>query len=69
MGMPVPIHCTEHEDPNGRARERTEGDEGVCNLIGRITIYTNQTPSELPRTKPVTKEYTWRPMAPEYIKE
>jgi hypothetical protein len=41
-------------------RGRTEGAEGVCNPIRRI-ISINQTLSpELPRTKPPTKEYTWR---------
>jgi hypothetical protein len=34
---------TKHRVPNGGARDRTEGDEGVCNLIGRTTS-TNQTP-------------------------
>jgi hypothetical protein len=33
---------TEYEDPNGGVRARTVGDEGVCNLIGRTTISTNQ---------------------------
>jgi hypothetical protein len=28
----------EHRAPNGGARESTQGDEGVCNLIGRTTI-------------------------------
>jgi len=37
-------HQTEHKDPNGGLRERTEGVEGVCNLIGRTTIPTNQNP-------------------------
>jgi hypothetical protein len=47
--------------PNREVKERTEGAEGVCNLIERITISTNQTLSpELPGTKPLTKEYTWR---------
>jgi hypothetical protein len=49
-------HWTEHRVPNRRVREKTEG---VCNLIGRTTISTNQTPPELPGTKPSTKEYTW----------
>jgi hypothetical protein len=35
-------HWTEHGDPNGGVRERTEGAEGVCNPIGRTTISTNQ---------------------------
>jgi hypothetical protein len=35
-------HWTEHRVPNGGVRERTEGDEEVCNPIER-TISTNQT--------------------------
>jgi hypothetical protein len=53
-------HWTEHGDPNGGVRERTEGAERVCSPIGRTTISTNQTPPDLHRTKPPTKEYTWR---------
>jgi hypothetical protein len=45
--------------PNKGVKERTEGVEGVCNPIGRTTISTNQTPAELPGTKPSTKEYIW----------
>jgi hypothetical protein len=52
-------HWTELRVPNSGVRKRTEGPEGVCNLIGRTIISTNQTPTELPRTKPSTKEYTW----------
>jgi hypothetical protein len=52
-------HWTEHGNPNGGVRERTEEAEGVCNSIGR-TISTTQTP-ELPDTKPPTKGYTWLP--------
>jgi len=37
-------HWTENRVPNGGVRERTEGDEGVCNPIGRTTISINQTP-------------------------
>jgi hypothetical protein len=36
-------HGTEHSDPIGGIRERTEGAEGVCNPIGG-TISTNQIP-------------------------
>jgi hypothetical protein len=36
-------HWTEHEDPNGGVKGRTEGAEGVCIPIGRTTISTNQT--------------------------
>jgi hypothetical protein len=35
--------------PKGGVRERTEGVEGVCNLIGRTTISTNQTPQSFQR--------------------
>jgi hypothetical protein len=38
--LPV-IHWTEHGDPNGGVRERTDEAEGVCNPIGRTTISTN----------------------------
>jgi hypothetical protein len=31
---------TEHEDPNGGVRVKTEGAEGDCNLMGK-TISTN----------------------------
>jgi hypothetical protein len=37
-------HCTECGDPNSEVRTRTIGAEGVCNLIGRTTIPTNQNP-------------------------
>jgi len=40
--------------------EKTEGAEGVCNLIGRTTTSTNLTLPELPGTKPPTNEYTRR---------
>ena len=49
----------EHEVPNRGVRERTEGVEGVYNLIVRTTISTNQTPPQLPETKSSTKEYIW----------
>jgi len=61
-------HWTEHRDPSGRTRGRTEGAEGDYNPIGRTTILANQilpitlthTHLELPGTKPPTKKYTWR---------
>jgi hypothetical protein len=34
-------HWTEHQVPNRGVRERTEGVEGVRNLIGNPTISTN----------------------------
>jgi hypothetical protein len=42
------------------SKERTEGVEGISNLIVRAMISTNQKPPELSGTKPTTKEYTWR---------
>jgi hypothetical protein len=51
------IHCLIFRQLG--VREKTEGVEKVCNPIGRTTISTNQTPPELPGTKPSTKEYTW----------
>jgi len=44
MRMLAANHQTEHGDPNGGVRERTEGAEGVCNFIGRTTISANQSP-------------------------
>jgi len=52
-------HWTEHWNPNGGVRERTEVTEGVCNPMGRKTS-TNQNPPELTGIKATTKEYTWR---------
>jgi hypothetical protein len=40
--MLTAIHWTEHKVPNGGARERTQGVEGVCSPIGGTTIWTNQ---------------------------
>jgi hypothetical protein len=37
-------YWTEHRVPKGGVRERTEGPESVCNLIGKTTISTNETP-------------------------
>jgi hypothetical protein len=37
----------DHRAPNEEARESTQGAEGVCNPIGRTTIWTNQYPPEL----------------------
>jgi len=59
MRMLAANHQTEHGNPNGRIREKTEGAEGVCNTIERITS-TNRTSAELPGTKSQTNEYTWR---------
>jgi len=43
MRMSAANYWTEHGDPNGGVRERTEGAEEVCKPIGRTTISTNQT--------------------------
>jgi len=37
-------HWNEHGDHKGGVRGKTEGAEGVCNLIGRTTTSTNQMP-------------------------
>jgi len=52
-------------DHCGRVRERTEKAEGNCNLIRRTTLSTSQDPSELPETKPPTKEHTWAGLWPQ----
>jgi hypothetical protein len=36
----------EHRAPNEQARESTQGDKGVYNLIGGTTICSNQYPTE-----------------------
>jgi hypothetical protein len=51
-------HWTEHRVPDGGVEEGTEGAEVVFNSIGRTTISNNQTPTEFPRTKPPTKDFT-----------
>jgi len=60
MSMLAANHWTEHRDPSGGVREKIKGAEGVYNPIGRTSISTSQTPPELPGTKPLTNEYTWR---------
>jgi hypothetical protein len=72
MRMLVANHLTDQGDPNGEVRGKTKGAEGVCNRIGKTTISNNQTPPELPGTKPPTKEYIQmeEPMAlPAYVAE
>jgi hypothetical protein len=39
------IYKMEHRAPNGEARENAQGTEGVCNLLGGTTIWTNQSPT------------------------
>jgi hypothetical protein len=56
MWMIADNYWTEHRIPSGGVRERTEGNEVVCNPIGRTTVNQRDTP-ELPGTKLVTKGY------------
>jgi hypothetical protein len=57
MWMHAAKYWTELGDPNEEVRARTEGAEGVYNPIGSTTVSTNQTPTRLPGTKALTKEY------------
>jgi hypothetical protein len=57
-------HRTELGDPYGRVRGRIEETEGDGNPIGRSRVSTNPDPSELPETKPPTKEHTWAGLWP-----
>jgi hypothetical protein len=43
----------------GRVIGRIGGAEQDCNPIGRTTVSNNLDHSELPETKPKTKEHTW----------
>jgi hypothetical protein len=40
-------HWAEHRVPNGGAREKTQGAEGVCSPLGGGTIGTNQYTPEI----------------------
>jgi hypothetical protein len=40
--MLTAIHWPKHRVPNEGARERTQGAEGVCSLLGGTTIWTSQ---------------------------
>jgi hypothetical protein len=51
-------HWTEAGDPYRGVRGRIEADKGGGNPIGRTTVLTNPDPSELPETKPLTKEHS-----------
>jgi hypothetical protein len=53
-------HWTEQGVPSRGVRERNEGVEELCSIIGRTTASTDQTPSETPGIKLSTKEYGWR---------
>ena len=57
-------HWPEVGDPYGRVRGRIEGAEGDFNPIGRPTVSTKLDPSQLPETKPKTKEHTWAGLWP-----
>lgn len=54
-------HQTEHGDPNGGARGRTEGVEGVCNHIGKKKQY--QPPQIFQGLKHKPRVHRERPMA------
>jgi hypothetical protein len=56
-------HWTEHRVPNEGVRERTEEAEGVCNLIRRRTISTNQTPQSSQGLNTNQRVHMERPMA------
>jgi hypothetical protein len=57
-------HQTELRDPNGGVRGRTEGAEGICNPIEKNNNINQSEPPELPGTKPPTRVYMERTMAP-----
>jgi hypothetical protein len=59
-------HWAEPRDSNGRARGRTEGDEGEYNHIGR-TISTNQTTQISQRLNHQPKSIHGRILASRYI--
>jgi len=58
MQIPISKHWSEVRDRYGRVKERTEGIEGCCHLIGRTAISTNPDPLELSETKAPTKNHT-----------
>jgi hypothetical protein len=47
MQMLAANHQTEHWDPDGGVRERTEGAEGFCIPIGRTTSRLNLQPKSI----------------------
>ena len=59
--MLIANYWTEHWDPNGGVRGKTEGAEGVCNPIGRTTILTNQSPPELSGAKTTNQKIHMAP--------
>jgi len=61
---------TEHRDPNGGVRGRTEEAEGTCNPIRRTTISANQIPQSFQGLNQQPKNIHGGPMAPaEYVAE
>jgi hypothetical protein len=45
--------------PMEKLEKGLKGLKGFATPIGRKTVSTNQTPLEVPGTKPSTKVYTW----------
>jgi hypothetical protein len=64
MQMYTAEHWTESGYPNGKVRARIVGAEGVCNLIGRTTVSTNQNPQSYQELKHQPKSTQEVPMAP-----
>jgi hypothetical protein len=63
MWMLAVNHQNELWDPNVEVRGRTEGAEEVCNIIGKTTISTNQTPQSSQELKLQPKKSKEGPMA------
>jgi len=57
-------HRTEHQDPKGEVKERTEGAKGVWNPIGRTRISTNHTTQSSQGLTTNQGVYMEGPMAP-----
>jgi hypothetical protein len=57
--MSTANHWTECGVFNRGVRERAEGVEEVCSLIGRTTISTDQTPQYSQGISHQPREYTW----------
>ena len=67
MQILISKHHSEPRDPSGRARGRTEGAEGFCNPIEKISPNWNP---DLPGTKPPNRIHMEGPMAPDtYVAE
>ena len=63
MWMLAVNHQNELWDPNVEVRGRTEGAEEVCNIIGKTTISTNQTPQSSQELKLQRNKHMERPVA------